>query len=91
MNEKVSQSKLEVSTLVLLELDGLEESLEVACAEAGVVVPLDDLDEHGRPVLEGLREDLKKRTMPVLQFPNRKSADFPPSFLRTWSRYPSSS
>ena len=49
----------EVPPLVLLELDALEERLEVARPEPLVVVALDYLDEHRRPVLHRLREDLE--------------------------------
>jgi hypothetical protein len=37
-----------------------EEGLEVADAEALVIVALDDLEEEGRPVLHGFREDLQE-------------------------------
>ena len=55
----VSSSRSEVPPLVLLELDALEERLEVARPEPLVVVALDQLDEHRRPVLQRLREDLE--------------------------------
>ena len=54
-----ASSHSEVAPLVLLELDTLEERLEVARPEPLVVVPLDYLDEHRRPVLQRLREDLE--------------------------------
>src|SRR6476620_11804600 len=50
----------EVAALVLLALDRLEERLEVALAEAERAVPLDELEEDGRPVAERLGEDLQQ-------------------------------
>ena len=49
-----------VSALALLKFDALEQGLEVAGTEALVVATLDDLDEHGRAVLERFRENLEK-------------------------------
>ena len=49
-----------VSALALLKFDALEQGLEVAGPEALVVATLDDLDEHGRAVLERFRENLPK-------------------------------
>src|SRR4051812_48276388 len=54
----------QVSATVLLTLDRLEQGLEVALAEAERSVPLDQLEEHRRPVLHGLGEDLQQ--IPVL-------------------------
>src|SRR4026209_2593242 len=54
----------EVAAEVLLALDGLEQRLEVALAEAEGAVPLDQLEEHRRAVAEGLGEDLQE--VPVL-------------------------
>ena len=59
---------LEVSALVLFQLDGLEEGLEVSGAESGVIVPLDDLDEHGGAILERLGEDLERVRQWMTQF-----------------------
>ena len=50
----------EVAPLLLIHLDALKECLEVSSTEALVVVPLNDLDKDGRPVLEGLGEDLEQ-------------------------------
>src|SRR6478609_8648156 len=50
----------EVAALVLLALDGLEERLEVALAEAERAVPLDELEEDRRAVAERLGEDLQQ-------------------------------
>src|SRR5689334_5396026 len=50
----------EVAARVLLALDGLEEGLEVALAEAERAVPLDDLEEDRGPVAERLGEDLQE-------------------------------
>src|SRR5262245_9869478 len=47
----------------LLALDGLEQRLEVALAEASRAVPLDDLEEQRRPVLHRLGEDLQQVTL----------------------------
>src|SRR5882757_9439618 len=44
----------------LLALDGLEQRLEVALAEAQRTVPFDQLEEHGRAVLLRLGEDLQQ-------------------------------
>src|SRR5829696_381002 len=57
---QVAGSLSEVAALVLLALDRLEERLEVALAEAEGAVPLDELEEHGRAVAEGLGEDLQQ-------------------------------
>src|SRR5581483_4021520 len=51
---------LEVPAAGLLALDRLEERLEVALAEAHRPVPLDQLEEHRRPVLHRLGEDLQQ-------------------------------
>src|SRR5262249_1096836 len=51
---------LQVPAEGLFALDRLEERLEVAVAEAAGAVALDDLEEHGRTVLRGLREDLQQ-------------------------------
>src|SRR6476660_2721937 len=50
----------EVAALVLLALDRLEQRLEVALAEAQRAVPLDQLEEHRRPVAQRLGEDLQQ-------------------------------
>src|SRR4051794_33581625 len=44
----------------LLQLDRFEEGLEVPLAEAPRPVALDDLEEEGRAVLDGLGEDLEQ-------------------------------
>lgn len=51
---------LEVPARRLVQLDGLEQGLEVPGAETAVVVALDDLEEHRRPVLHVLGEDLQQ-------------------------------
>src|ERR671922_2416547 len=51
---------LEVAPPRLLELDRLEERLEVADAKAPRTVPLDDLEEERRPVLDRPGEDLEE-------------------------------
>ncbi len=51
---------LQVAASGLLRLDGLEERLEVADAEAPRAVALDDLEEEGRPILHGTGEDLEQ-------------------------------
>src|SRR6187200_2217208 len=50
---------LEVAAALLLALDGLEQRLEVAVAEAARAVALDDLEEHRRAVADRLGEDLQ--------------------------------
>src|SRR4051812_33503495 len=50
----------QVAAQGLLALDRLEQRLEVAVAEAAGAVPLDHLEEHRRPVLHRLREDLEQ-------------------------------
>src|SRR6187431_3361129 len=50
----------EVAALGLLALQRLEQRLEVALAEAERAVPLDQLEEHRRPVAERLGEDLQQ-------------------------------
>src|SRR5271170_4277281 len=44
----------------LLPLDRLEQRLEVALAEPLRAMPLDQLEEHRRPVLHRLGEDLQQ-------------------------------
>ncbi len=55
---------LQVPAPGLLPLDRLEQRLEVPLAEPLRAVPLDQLEEHGRPVLDRLGEDLQQ--VPVL-------------------------
>src|SRR5262249_27022837 len=59
----------EVAATLLLALDGLEQRLEVALAEAQRPVPLDQLEEHGRAVAQRSGEDLQQVAVlvPVLQ------------------------
>src|ERR1700735_5476738 len=61
----------EVAPPGLLPLDCLEQRLEVALAEALRAVPLDQLEEHRRPVLHGLGEYLQQVAVlvPVRQDP----------------------
>src|SRR5881392_2362265 len=54
------ECRSEISALLLLPLDRLEEGLEVALAEAHGAVPLDHLEEDGRLVLDRLGEDLEQ-------------------------------
>jgi non-specific serine/threonine protein kinase len=53
-------ARLKVAAQLLLALDRLEERLEVALAEAERAVPLDELEEHRRPVADRLGEDLQQ-------------------------------
>ena len=72
-------ARLQVAAQFLLALDRLEQGLEVALAEAKRAVPLDELEEHGRPVADRLGEDLQQVAVfvavdedaPLLQFLNR--------------------
>lgn len=57
---------VKVSTRALIGLDGFEQGLEVACAEALMVSALDDFEEKGRPVLERLGEDLQQVALVVI-------------------------
>src|SRR5712691_1727895 len=54
------EQRLEVPALGLLALDRLEQRLEVADTEAARTVPLDDLEEEGRAILDRSREDLEE-------------------------------
>ena len=56
----VASCWLEIAALRLLALDGLEERLEIALAEAAGAFALDDLEENRRPILHVAREDLKQ-------------------------------
>src|SRR5689334_7463785 len=75
----VTQTVLQVPATFLLPLDGLEERLEVALAEAERAMPLDQLEEHRRPVLDRLGEDLQQvpvfvavdQDLPGLEFLDR--------------------
>src|SRR5579875_3025121 len=55
-----SAIRLQVPAELLLALDGLEQGLKVALAEAQRAVPLDEFEEHGGPVADGLGEDLQQ-------------------------------
>src|SRR5262247_2655634 len=55
-----------VAAALLVALDGLEQRLEVALAEALRAPPLDDLEEHRRAVGDGLGEDLQQVPVEVL-------------------------
>src|SRR5690606_35787597 len=55
----------EIPAQRLLALDGFEEGLEIALAEAARALALDDLVEHRRPVLHRLGEDLKEIALVV--------------------------
>ena len=55
-----------VSSLLLLDLNCFEKTLEVSSAETIVVVSLDYLEEKGRSVLNRLGEDLKEVTLVVV-------------------------
>src|SRR5690606_26503483 len=59
----------------LLQLDRLKERLEVALAEALAAPPLDHLDEHGRAVLQGAREDLQQVALVITVDEDAKLAD----------------
>ena len=61
--------------LFLFQLDGLEQRLEVALAEALRAVALDDLDEHGGAVLDGLGEDLQQIAFVVAVDENAEVVD----------------
>jgi hypothetical protein len=50
----------EVASRGLLGLDRLEQGLEVAFAESFATLALDDLEEQGRTVADGTREDLQQ-------------------------------
>src|SRR5919109_3345322 len=56
---------LKVSPLLLFALDGLEQGLEVALAEAAGAVALNDLEEDGGPIADRLREDLQQVALVV--------------------------
>src|ERR1041384_4996767 len=56
---------LEVAAGGLFPLDGLEERLEVALAEALGAFALDDFVEEGGPVLDRLAEDLQEIALVV--------------------------
>src|ERR687886_1937048 len=62
---EVSSGGLQVAALGLLALDGLEQRLEVAVAEAARAVALDDLEEHRRAVADRLGEDLQQVALVV--------------------------
>src|SRR4051794_35460625 len=56
---------LKIAPQRLLALDGLEERLEVAVAEAAGAVTLDHLEEDRRPVADRLGEDLQQVALVV--------------------------
>ena len=70
------KGNLKVSTFALLQLDALEEGLEVAGAEAGMVAALNDLDEGGWTILERFREDLKVKFRLHWRFPLNREHSF---------------
>src|SRR5690606_13495289 len=53
-------ARLQVAAAGLLPLDRLEQGLEIALAETERTVPLDELEEHRRPVADGCGEDLQQ-------------------------------
>lgn len=55
-----SSPNLQVAPLGLFPLDGFKQTLEIPSAETVEVIPLDDLDEHSRPVHQWLREKLQE-------------------------------
>src|SRR5690349_5004735 len=55
----------EVSAAGLVAFDCLEQRAEVALAETAGSSPLDDLEEHRRPVGDGFGEDLQQETLVV--------------------------
>src|SRR6476619_1108303 len=57
---RVCAAASEVAAELLLALDGLEQCLEVALAEAEGPMALDDLEEDGRAVAKRLGEDLEQ-------------------------------
>src|SRR4051794_19659863 len=59
-------SPSEVAASSLLALDGLEQGLEVAGAEALGTFTLDDLEEDGRPIGDRLAEDLQEIAVLIL-------------------------
>src|ERR1043165_7896352 len=61
-----SRPRSEGAAALLVALDGLEQRLEVPLAEALRAPPLDDLEEHRRPVGDGLGEDLQQVPVEVL-------------------------
>src|SRR4051794_10346911 len=65
---------LQVAAQRLFALDGLEERLEVALAEAARAVALDDLEEDGRAVADRLREDLQHVALVVAVDEDAESA-----------------
>lgn len=50
----------QIPAQLLLPLNRLEQTLEVSRSESLKVVPLDDLDEHGRPIHQRLGEQLQQ-------------------------------
>src|SRR5665811_1049999 len=56
---------LQVAAAVLVAFDGLEQRLEVAFAETACAFTLDDLEEHGGSIGDGLGEDLQQVTVLV--------------------------
>ena len=51
---------LQISSRSLIQFNALEKSFEVTSPETLMVFPLDYLEEHSRPILHWLREDLQK-------------------------------
>ena len=56
----------EVTTSGLLHLNGLEQTLEVACTKALMVVALDHLEEQGWSIFDRLSENLQEVTFVVV-------------------------
>ncbi len=59
-DQAVNMHRLKVASELLLSLYSLEQSLEVAGAEAIVVPSLNDFEKECRAVLQGLHEHLQK-------------------------------
>src|SRR5690606_40109531 len=57
---RARRHRSQVAAPLLFPLQGLEQCLEVALAEPAGAVPLDQLEEEGRPVLHRPGEDLQQ-------------------------------
>src|SRR5205814_3543861 len=79
--ESGGAGRLEIAAERLLALDRLEQRLEVAVAEARRAVALDHLEEHRRPVLRGLREDLQQVAVVVAVGQDAQPAQVVPALV----------
>ena len=76
----------EISSLALIDFNGLEESLEVSGSKSLVISSLDDLNKECRSILNWLGENLKKVSFVVVVYKDVELLDSVEVFLNfSWT------